>query len=311
MKKLKDISEFRGPGETALDAALKAPNGKKSSLPANLHAMVRTPEFKAWFGDWENDPENSSKVVDKNGEPMVVYHGTPSFGFKEFMNDYKMARATDNETNDLGIWFTNDLRVAKEFMFNSSKGGIYEVFLNMRNPKVFKPALFNQSEIDALEQTIHDLNVDKVSLGWSVNDMTSDKREKFYKIERQMKDLYDQIRLLKHTDSFEQFMNYRDKYTEYINGQKGKPGAWLERYINTNKKEANLKLLKELTDSQHDGFAIVDTRYDAPRKNSRVSQYCVFDSKNIKSVENNGRFDPGTSNIYEGVHIKSIDSFDI
>jgi len=53
-----------------------APNGKPSNLSPHLHAIVRTPEFKAWFGDWENDPENASKVVDENGEPLVVYHGT-------------------------------------------------------------------------------------------------------------------------------------------------------------------------------------------------------------------------------------------
>ena len=55
---------------------LLAPNGKPSNLNAMQHAQVRTPEFKKWFGDWENDPENASKVVDENGEPLVVYHGT-------------------------------------------------------------------------------------------------------------------------------------------------------------------------------------------------------------------------------------------
>jgi hypothetical protein len=55
---------------------LIAPNGNPSNLTPEQHKLVRTPEFKAWFGDWENDPENASKVVDENGEPMVVYHGT-------------------------------------------------------------------------------------------------------------------------------------------------------------------------------------------------------------------------------------------
>ncbi len=30
-----------------------APNGKPSNLPENLWRLVRTPEFKRWFGDWE------------------------------------------------------------------------------------------------------------------------------------------------------------------------------------------------------------------------------------------------------------------
>ena len=55
---------------------MKAPNGKDSKLTPEQWAMVRTKNFKNWFGDWENDPENASKVVDENGEPKVVYHQT-------------------------------------------------------------------------------------------------------------------------------------------------------------------------------------------------------------------------------------------
>jgi N12 class adenine-specific DNA methylase len=53
-----------------------APNGKPSNLNAMQYEQVRTPEFIAWFGDWINDPKNASKVVDANGEPLVVYHAT-------------------------------------------------------------------------------------------------------------------------------------------------------------------------------------------------------------------------------------------
>ena len=55
---------------------MKAPNGKASNLNERQWIQVRTKAFKDWFGDWENDPENASKVVDENGEPMVVYHGS-------------------------------------------------------------------------------------------------------------------------------------------------------------------------------------------------------------------------------------------
>ena len=46
--------------------------------------QYKTPEFKQWFGDWEADPVNSSKVVDAEGAPLVVYHGTgtPDLGVK-------------------------------------------------------------------------------------------------------------------------------------------------------------------------------------------------------------------------------------
>jgi hypothetical protein len=58
------------------EVKLLAPNGKPSNLTAEQYKLVRTPEFKAWFGDWENDAANASKVVDINGEPMVVYHNS-------------------------------------------------------------------------------------------------------------------------------------------------------------------------------------------------------------------------------------------
>jgi hypothetical protein len=54
---------------------LLAPNGKPSNLNPVQYQQVRTPAFKAWFGD--------SKVVDENGEPLVVYHATNA-DFTEF-----------------------------------------------------------------------------------------------------------------------------------------------------------------------------------------------------------------------------------
>ena len=94
-----------------------APNGKPSNLNEVQYEQVRTPEFKEWFGDWENDPENASKVVDENGEPMVVYHGT-SEKFWEF-NEYK------------GNFFTQDPNYAK--VYSSGKKPM-ALFLNIRNP---------------------------------------------------------------------------------------------------------------------------------------------------------------------------------
>lgn len=71
------LSEEGGIEKIIADAKEKstymlAPNGKKSNLNERQWAQVRTKAFKNWFGDWESDPENSSKVVDENGEPLVV-----------------------------------------------------------------------------------------------------------------------------------------------------------------------------------------------------------------------------------------------
>ena len=55
---------------------MKAPNGKPTNLTERQWLQVRTKNFINWFGDWINDPANASKVVDENGEPLVVYRGT-------------------------------------------------------------------------------------------------------------------------------------------------------------------------------------------------------------------------------------------
>ena len=52
---------------------LLAPNDKVSNLTEKQYAQVRTKAFKEWFGDWEHNPSEASKVVDENGEPLVVY----------------------------------------------------------------------------------------------------------------------------------------------------------------------------------------------------------------------------------------------
>lgn len=58
------------------DQWLKAPDGSDTNLTEDQWITVRTQAFKNWFGDWENDPANASKVLDENGEPLIVYHGS-------------------------------------------------------------------------------------------------------------------------------------------------------------------------------------------------------------------------------------------
>ena len=114
-----------------------APNGKPSNLNATQYEQVRTPEFKAWFGDWENDPENASKVVDENGEPLVVYHGSPQSGFSEFYTGNTAVFFTDLESVAASYaGEIDDAEIYDDYDKNDNSGqGIYPVFLNIQNPK--------------------------------------------------------------------------------------------------------------------------------------------------------------------------------
>lgn len=120
------------------NGGLLAPNGKPSNLTPEQHRLVRTPEFKAWFGDWEDDPENSSKAISVRGEPLVVYHGSDRrFNvFKKEKQGVKVGRNID------GFYFTEDEEVAKLYTYSDKqdrllgKRYVKPFFLNLRNPLV-------------------------------------------------------------------------------------------------------------------------------------------------------------------------------
>lgn len=100
---------------------MKAPNGQATNLNEKQWAQVRTQAFREWFGDWENNPNEASKVRDANGEPLVVYHGSRE-------NFYEFKRWTDGLINS-GHFFSPDRKNASEYGSN-----IYDAYLNLRNP---------------------------------------------------------------------------------------------------------------------------------------------------------------------------------
>ena len=115
-----------------------APNGKKSNLTNEQYKLVRTPAFKKWFGDWENDTENASKVVDENGEPLICHHGT-----QVNFNIFDLTKIASNNKTDvakLGFWFTTSLWEANGFAFGfdendrNDNGKVLSCFLKIINP---------------------------------------------------------------------------------------------------------------------------------------------------------------------------------
>jgi len=108
---------------------MRAPNGNQTNLTERQWVQVRTPSFKAWFGDWEkfagmqggvwSDADNQvSKVVDDNGEPLVVYHGTDTGGFTRFFDTGGERRG------DLGIFTTSNRAMASTYVKRGRAQGI-------------------------------------------------------------------------------------------------------------------------------------------------------------------------------------------
>ena len=68
-------------------------------------------------------PENVSKVVDENGEPQVIYHGTNSV-----FDTFKKTQQNDAGRLGRGFYFTG------EYPFAGQYGKVLPAFLNVRNP---------------------------------------------------------------------------------------------------------------------------------------------------------------------------------
>lgn len=47
-----------------------------SNVNKKINKITQSKQFVRWFGDWQNKPKTASKVVDGNGEPLVMYHQT-------------------------------------------------------------------------------------------------------------------------------------------------------------------------------------------------------------------------------------------
>lgn len=101
----------RIPGEARTDPA------PPSEGPSTSRSQVDTPEFKRWFGD--------SKVVDAEGAPQVVYHGTDQ-SFDTFEGEAWFTPVPEDAST-----YSNVMTPQREHAPN-----VMPVYLSIRKPKV-------------------------------------------------------------------------------------------------------------------------------------------------------------------------------
>lgn len=81
--------------------------------------------FWNWFGD--------SKVKDKNGYPIICYHGTYKGGFDKFKPKIGY-KGRSKQQVDLGSHFSVDKEYASGYAGDKKTSKIYECFLKIENP---------------------------------------------------------------------------------------------------------------------------------------------------------------------------------
>lgn len=100
-------------------------------------ARTGTPQFKKWFG--------KSVMVDADGNPMVLYHGTNA-NFDTFDAD-AISEGNGNSDWGDGFYFT-DTRAAAEGYADGESGRVLQVFLRIENPAT--NAVMDSDEVQAV-----------------------------------------------------------------------------------------------------------------------------------------------------------------
>ena len=116
---------------------MKAPNGKSTNLTERQWLQVRTKAFKEWFGDWESNPSKASKVVDENGEPLVVYHYTDNENLTEFSTEFDNFFSKTGGTKNAIFFTTDNVVPGSEDNFLTSRKAKLSLFLNIKNLEEF------------------------------------------------------------------------------------------------------------------------------------------------------------------------------
>ena len=113
-----------GKNQTEEAPAIDGKDGKPSDFLLNVEKpsknQINTPEFKRWF--------RSSKVVNEDGSPKVMYHGTN----KDF-NEFVIAEKANRTGMPDGFYFTSDANDASRYA-EGEGANVLPVYLSIKNP---------------------------------------------------------------------------------------------------------------------------------------------------------------------------------
>lgn len=191
--------------------------------------------FKKWFG--------KSKVVDENGKPLVVYHGTNASDFDTF------------DTNYVGMaWITPATEYANAYADDVEDARVYPLYAKIENPFDFG---FRDSETQVPISEMTHRVIDGINKAFEDGTINKEKAQSFIK----------QIRGL---EEVRRYKGFRRVY-EWINEVPG--------------------LTTALKDSGYDGLMAREG------KQGKHHAYAVFSPTQIKSIYNQGTWNPEDARI--------------
>lgn len=263
-------------------------HGKKTLFSKKTNTASEA--FKKWFGD--------SKVVDENGEPLVVYHGTNKAdhreaptdkGFfvtssKEMANSYTNTRIS--QLRDMKTRATTTEGKIKSYE-KQAKRAVFPVYIKLENPFIWG------NGVD------RDLSKPWADLHQAWNFETNSKEGVFYKMLgrpslEQLQEAFSRIRGQKQPKSTVAAMEMLLRMQGVYGGRTD-----AEYFIGAQGSEYLTKDLKIFLEGLgFDGIEFTDnikTNYGVKFEEGKT--YVAFFPTQIKSVYNKGAFDPENPNI--------------
>jgi hypothetical protein len=228
-----------------------------------------SPAFKKWFGH--------SEVVDDQGQPLQVYHGTQS-EFDAFDAD-KLGGSSKHPTSGLGFFFSESHTVARTFSGEK-----------LRSDKAKDIRQLGEEHYGKPYDMIHD----------------QDARKRL----RQMHDEQPTVVV----EEGEKPPNARvlPCYLSLQNPYRMPMGEWMEKFANPflhQDKEAVATAVEEtrkrLEAQGYDGIILdkhptIDAK-DRPTNEYSARSYIAFKPEQIKSADNEGTFDPNDPKIHKAI----------
>ena len=298
-------------------AASATPGGSLSARDTNIVSNFFEPV----------NPAAVSKIVDSNGEPKVVYHGSTA-EFSAF-DATKSGRSNDTEAK-LGFWFAESESFADAFAKQTGDAKVYSEFLNIRNPITFRgkdtseaqDKLYHKiSEVrkaakqiedsykysDTEEQSVFQLacNDDEFSgrllsqirRGHPEYDGIVQDAEKWRGLTAEDSRLTAEMDELQYSDSYE-LMRTEIAKTVGASARDANFGGLGMAYDNKGKSAGLYR--EKLMAEGYDGVVIENTRFDRSLAGGDNTQIVAFEPNQIKSAtSNSGAFSPAKESILD------------
>lgn len=242
-----------------------------SNVNKKINKITQSQQFVRWFGDWQNKPKTASKVVDVNGEPLVVYHQTGN-DFTVFDTKHTGAGEFDSEM-PTGIFM-------KPTSDNIGVSGNKQMALyaNIRNPLTVNNRAelvrFYEQNIDGYKEARKD-----------INNIDSEYEQKYENAEASEDEEYSKL-----WNDRKQGTITEEEYQKAIESNKldELEEEWRNKANEASKKAKSL-IDDYFRNSNYDGVIVNN---DVGSFGRSTKTYIAFENTQVKSATNNiGTFD--------------------